>query len=233
MLRHALLAILLLLSARSLTAQNIPSPYRYIEERHSLGAFAGYLWTDGGEIGVDSATVLQLGPRSAPLFGARYGLRFGGPASGEVALGFAPSERTVYARRDSTAASPVEERGTTDAPLLIAEAGVRFHLTGERTWNGLAPFAIATGGLVTDLGGEDEDVPELQRFDFGPAFAVGIGAGTDWFVGRRLSLRLEVHDRLWRITLPQGLRNPAENLDDERTEWSNNLGLSIGAAYHF
>lgn len=228
-------ALALLLPGSFLEAQQIPSPFRYIEETQSAGFFAGYLWTNPAEEPTgDGGIVMELGPRSAPIFGARYNIRFGGPFTGEASLGFIPSERTVYAR-DTTAATqvpPVEEVGTTGMAILLAEAGVRFHLTGPRTWNGLAPFVVGTGGLVGDLSrtpAAEAGVPPEERFRFGPGFAVALGMGTDWFPTRRLSVRAEARNQLWRVTAPAGLRpEPREN-----TQWTHNIGVSLGAALHF
>lgn len=228
-LTPATLAVALsLLGASALEAQRIPSPYRYIEETQSIGLFGGYILTESVEP--------DLGPQAAPIFGVRYNLRLGGPVLGEAAVGFAPSERTIFAARgvdpnDPTRTIPIPV-DTVSAPLLLAEAGMRLVLTGARTWNALAPYLLATGGLVANLRGqtaEDEEVPENERFSFGPRFAVGVGVGTDWFVTPRFSLRAEVRDQIWRLNIPAGLTEAAAQ--DDR--WTNNLGISLGAAFHF
>lgn len=224
----ATLCVAFLVGASALEAQRITSPYRYVEESQSAGAFAGYLRTQS----LDP----DLGPQAAPIFGLRYNIRLGGPVAGEAALGFIPSERTIFAPggadpRDPTRTIPIEV-GTATMPLLLAEAGLRLNLTGPRTWNSLMPYLIATGGVVADLGGQtgqDEEVPEAARFDFGPGFAVGLGGGTEWFLTRRFSLRAEVRDQIWRVTIPAGLADGGTR--DNR--WTNNLGLSLGAALHF
>ncbi len=228
--RNLLILVLLLAAlggAERLAAQErVPSPFRYVEETHSAGAYAGYLWTEAGD--------LDLGPQAAPQFGVRYSLQLGGPVAGVAAVGLILSERTVFALRadpdnpQQTIPLPV---GTTSMPLLLVEGGVRLNLTGPRTWHGLMPYLGATGGLVTDLARnepEDLEIPEDERFRFGPGFAVGLGAGTDWFLTPRLSLRAEIRDQIWRIALPETFTGP-----QRETRWTNNLGLSIGAAVHF
>jgi opacity protein-like surface antigen len=224
LLSLALGAALLAASAPAV-AQTIPSPYRYIERTQSLAAFGGYLATDRGDFGI--------GPHSAPLFGATYTIRFAGPVSGELAVGGIPTERTVVqllaAAGDSAQLIPL---GDVNSFLLSAEAGLRLHLTGPRTFRGFAPYLVATGGLVADLVRDselEETIEETQRVDFGPAFAVGIGAGTDWFLTERLALRLEARDRLWRITAPEGLTQTRRS----ESEWTNNLGVTLGAALYF
>lgn len=237
-MRAVPLALLLCLTAGgSLRAQSIPSPFRYIEPRQGFGAFVGYLWTNP-EVEVDSAQgEIALGPRSAPLFGIRYNYRLGGPVVGEASLAFAPSDRKVFRGEpiggDSAVVSAVDTEDTADAPLALAEVGLRLSLTGDRTWNGLAPFVGATGGVVTDLGGSgggEEEIPDAQRFDFGPGFAVGATVGTEWFPTDRLSLRAELRDTLWRVEVPAGLRS---GTGDDPSRWTQNFGVTVGGAIHF
>lgn len=229
----ALVLAALLGSAHAAGAQQIPSPIRYVETTQSLGFFAGYLLTDPG-IALDTINRdVEFGPRSAPVVGARYTVRFGGPVSGEASLGFSPTERKVFAPVSETDRTPVELDRTESVPLLIGEAGIRFHLTGPRTWHGLAPFVVGSAGVVADLDGsghtEDDGVPETARFGFGPSLAVGAAIGTDWFPTRRLSLRAEVRDHLWRISAPEGFRAPRQEI----SEWTHNVAFTLGAALHF
>jgi hypothetical protein len=217
----------------ALRAQTIPSPIRYVDPKQSFGISAGYLFTSPAlEINDEK---IEFGPQSAPLVTARYQIRFGGPLSGEARVGFSPTQRKVYAPTDEPDPELFvpEEVGEEDAALLLGEAGLVFHLTGPRTWNGLAPFLAGTGGLALDLaGGSDleEDIPENARFEFGPSFALGLGAGTDWFPTRRLSVRLEARDHLWKIEAPTQIEALA---DAKLSEWKHNFSLSLGAAFHF
>ena len=237
-MRRTLIAALalgaLLGCGSALRAQAIPSPIRYIDPKQSVGISAGYLFTSSAvEINDEQ---IELGPQSGPLVTARYQIRFGGPLSGEVRVGFSPTERRVYAPTDETNPELFvpEEVGTESVGLLMGEGGIVFHLTGPRTWNGLAPFAAASGGLATDIsrGSElEDDIAETARYDFGPSFALGLGAGTDWFPTRRLSVRLEGRDHFWKIEAPTQIANLAG--ETKISEWTHNFSVSIGAALHF
>lgn len=237
-MRRTLIAALALAAlsggAAALQAQTIPSPIRYIEPKQSFGISGGYLFTAPAvEI---NDTQVEFGPQSAPMIDARYQIRFGGPVAGEVRVGFSPSKRKVYApttEQDPALFVPVEV-GEENVALLLGEAGLVFHLTGPRTWNGLAPFAAGTGGLVTDLDrGSDleENIAEAAQYDFGPSFALGLGLGTDWFPTERLSVRVEARDRLWKVEAPQQIANLAGLRS--LSEWTHNFSLGIGAALHF
>lgn len=223
------------LCAAGAAAQTIASPYRYIEKTRSVTVYAGYLATSPGVALPDSQSA-ELGPQSAPLVGLRYSMRIGGPLSLEANVGFAPADRKLYNGQPSLDSTrvPVEDTGeTVSAPLLLTEGALRFHLTGDRTWRGLAPFVLASGGLVTDLGGTseaEEEIPEQRRVGLGPGLALGAGAGVDVFHGQRLSLRAELAYRLWRQDAPGGLL-PAGS--EEVSEWNSSTGITLGAAYHF
>lgn len=205
-------------------AQTVPSPFRHIEEKQAVAVFAGYLATDQGD--------LDLGPHSAPLFGASYGIRLGGPVTGEGLLALSPSRRTVFRAVAGNEEEPLAEIGETSALLAIASAGVKLHLTGPRTWRGIAPYTLGGLGFVTDVAGapgEEDEIDATQRFDFGPSFAVSLGAGTDWFPSERLAVRVEVRDFLWRLTTPSGLTDQGR----EQTDWVHNFAITLGAALHF
>lgn len=214
--------LLLTLGPVTLEAQRVPSPYRYLETRHSPGIWGGYFIGDGGD--------LDLGPASAPIFGARYGFHLTGPLSVEANAGFTPTERSIFAR--ATSGEGLVEIGPTDVYLGIADVALKFHVTGQRAWHGLAPFGLLGAGLALDFAGTDEReaaiAPE-QRFDFGPAFAASVGLGSDYFLTEQFSLRVEARDYIWRLAYPAGLTasGAAEN------DWTNNFAITLGGAIHF
>jgi hypothetical protein len=235
-LRAVLPALALLaLGAAASAAQTIPSPYQYIERSRSLTVYGGYLLTSPKVALADSQSA-ELGHQAAPLLGLRYSMRVGGPLSFEANVAFSPTQRRLYTatvNADSSAVTVSPTGDEVDDPLLITEVAVRFHLTGDRTYRGLAPFILASGGAVTTLAGTSEvekEIPAHRRLDFGPAFAVGTGAGVDFFPSQRLALRAEVGYRLWKLETPAGLL-PAGS--GRQTKWSANTGISLGAAFHF
>jgi len=217
--------LLLVLCAGRAGAQSVPSPFRYIEPTQSAGAFVGWLVTDRGD--------LEIGPHSGPILGGRYTIRLSGPLSGEVMAGTIATQRTVQRRASAAGDSVVlEALGETNSLILLADAGLKFHLTGPRTWHGIAPFGVLTGGVLWDALGESDlegAVEQNQRVDFGPGFAVSIGAGTDWFPTDRLSVRADARDYLWRLGIPEGLTRNQQS----QNEWANNLALTLTVSLHF
>lgn len=226
---------ILVLAAGAASAQSVPSPFRYIERQSSVEILGGYLFTDA-TIEIDSLRSAEFGARSAPMVTARFNRRFGGPLSGNLGLTFVASDRKVISAaegQDSVFVGPLETGETVSAPILMLEGGLRFHITGDRTFRGFAPFVAATGGIATEVGGRagaERELPKDERFDFGPAFAVGGAAGLDVFLSQRMSLRTELSYRIWRLGVPEGFAT-ARNADID--VWKGNAGVSVGAAFHF
>lgn len=236
--RTALLAALALsVGARAAAAQTIPSPYEHVETTHRVGVIAGYLFTDP-DVSLTDSTSAALGHQSAPMFGVRYSLRASGPLSVAASVAVSPGERKLFAPRvnlDSTVVSAEDVGMTVPSTVVMADVGLRFDLTGPRTWRGLAPYAAGNGGIVADIRGSfneetEAELPASALFRFGPAFAVGGALGTDWFPNQRASLRVEVQGRLWRLNAPTGLLS---DRTQERSEWNPVVGLSVGGAIHF
>ena len=214
--------LLLALFASPLAGQRIASPYRYIETRNTVTAFAGYVAIAEG--------AFAMAPRSAPFFGVRYGRRLTGPLSGDVGFGLSSTDRTGFFRESQN--GPLQPLGETDLVMMIGEAGLRFTLTGQRTWHGIAPFVVATVGFVSDLTSGDTfelQVPADQLFRFGPGFAVAGGVGSDFFLTETFSLRLDIRDHLWRLAYPGGISGTGQRED----EWTHNFSFTLGGAYHF
>ncbi|MBW3570193.1 MAG: hypothetical protein KY467_03730, partial [Gemmatimonadetes bacterium] len=228
-----LLAFALAAGARAAAAQTIPSPYDYLEQTQGAGVFAGYLFADP-DLSLTDSTSLPIAPASGPVFGLRYQVRAAGPLYIEGSVGVSPTDRRLFApRTDADSAGGRDLGATVPATLVMGDVALRFFVTGPRTWNGLAPFVVGTGGLAGDVRGsfdEEEEIAPEARFRFGPAFAVGAGLGTDWYPVPRASLRFEVMGRLRRMRTPGGFLPTAR---DARSEWNPAVGITLGGALHF
>ena len=80
-------ALLIGLAATDGAAQQIDSPYRFVDESQQAGFFVGQVFTDPG--------TLDLGPESGPAVGLRYGIRLSGPFSLEAAAMVLSTTRAV------------------------------------------------------------------------------------------------------------------------------------------
>jgi opacity protein-like surface antigen len=209
-------------------AQQIASPYRFLDHSQFVGAWAGWVWAADGRIG--------NGPEAAPIIGAAWALRVSGPFALGADVGFMPSTRTVRDTTFSAADSMFTAIGEADVRLLVVMGNLRFNLTGSRTWNGLQPFAVAGAGVVIDLASGtavEADLPANARFDFGTSFAGQLAAGVDWFPSSRVSVRVDARDMFWKLPVPEAFVFTQNGATLPRSEWEQNIALTAGLSIHF
>ena len=220
-------AALVVLAAPSfLSAQTIPSPYRFIETRREVGAVGGWISPGTGRFG--------YGPGPGPVTGVRAGLDFGGPISIEAVLGGIPTTRAIVDPRRVEGNRVI---GETDATLLTLDGRLKLSLTGARTWHGLNPFVAAGAGMAWDLAKGsllEQDLPATDRFDFGTAFVAQLGGGLRWFVTERVVVRGDGLLHLWRLKAPDGFRDPERGFGSTgEAEWINAGAFTFGVGYRF
>ena len=217
----------LLLTLAPLGAQEITSPYRFLDTSQGVGPFAGYIAASRGTVG--------FGPEGGPVIGARYGIRVSGPFTLEAEVAYFPSTRAVL----DTVSDPttVARRGEADLALALAWGALRFNITGPRTFHHIQPFVLFGAGAAIDVGGdttaEEEDLPPDVRFDFGTSFAGELGAGIEWFLSRSIALRLDGRNQLWRLRTPLPFLQGDRSLEFPDREWAQNLYVSAGISLHF
>lgn len=234
MLRRHLLLVLFLAAAvatfaRPVAAQQIASPYRYVDESQSASLFGGYIWSNEGDLG--------LGPHPGPVGGAGYSIRVSGPFTVQGSAAFFSTDRTVL---DTTRVDGQHRQlATADIGILLLDAALRFNLTGPRTFYNFMPYLLFGGGAAIEVVDDDEADTAASAgavFDFGTTFAGEIGAGVEWFMTRRLTLRLDARDVLWQLPNPLAFREQAtlaEEVTLSEDEWVQNFVLSLGIAYRF
>jgi hypothetical protein len=234
-MKRIALAAVLALAASPAAAQGIQSDIRYVDQAQGIAPYAGYLFINSNITLNDSAQV-ELGPRSAPIFGLRYQIRVNGPLSLQASVSYVPTTRRVFlaeAIEDSATIRTIDTGRDESVGILLAETGFLFHLTGPRTWHSLAPFTGVKVGYarsVRDTGANDSTVAATERYRFGPSFAVGANLGSDVFLTRTLALRTELNGRLWRMSAPAGFR---ANGQKKASEWNNASSVEVGAVLHF
>ena len=218
----------LMLGATSAQAQRIDTPYRFFEQTMAAGLTVGYISTDKGSVG--------LGPESGIAYGGRYHIRLSGPFFLEAEALYFPTTRAVLDTAVVAADSSFEQVGEADIGIALAQASLRFQITGQRTWNGMLPFILLGAGLAAEVKNDhdaDEAVPSEARFDFGTTFAGQLGAGIEFFPVSGLAIRIDARNILWQLKTPQALqlRDIGRTLPAE--EWTNNLTGSVGISIHF
>jgi hypothetical protein len=198
------------------------SPFRDLVYRQELTAIGGYYAAGKDPVGV--------APQSGPIIGARYEVRIGGPAQFAVRAARVFSERNVL---DPT--KPEAERivGTESWPLYLADLGITFNLTGQKSFRGIVPVATVGGGIASDFkGGRD-----VGGYRFGTAFALSYGAGVRWVTGGRYQLRLDVLDYLYQVRYPNSYFTANGTLPPVRSgsqsAWTHNAAITLGGSYQF
>jgi opacity protein-like surface antigen len=219
--RLPLAAALSLSTAALAEAQQIRTPYRFLETSQSIGLLAGYGLTGRGQ--------LELGPESAPLGGVRYGIRVSGPFSAEGDVTLLPSRRMVLDTVPGDTA--LSTRGQADMQILTVHAALRFNVTGPRTYRRLQPYAVAGIGLGWDLKRDDDQdiaLPGDVRFRYGTRFLGTLGGGVEWFATDRYSLRVDARNVLWKLNTPPPFLRGQAGLVRPPDQWTQNLYLTLG-----
>jgi len=216
-----------LLFPHDASGQRIQSPYRFMGTKQALTPFAGYLATGKGS--------LDLGPASGTIFGMRYSIAISGPFALEAALSYFSQTRAVH---DTIPGDTMRATiGEADFRTLLATAGLRFNLTGPRTWHGVQPyvsFGLGVGFDFTDPAEVEADLPADLRFDFGTSFMGLLGGGADLTLSERWALSLDARNLLWKLKTPTAFLQQGEQarlLPGD--EWAQNLSLSAGLVFRF
>lgn len=227
----ASLAALLFLAATatSSAAQDVgylpaQSPYRDINHRHEITAFAGYYNAAKDPAGV--------APTSGPIAGVRYEIRLSGPAHFYASLAGAHSDRTVL---DPSKAPEERNLGVQDVNLLLADVGLSINLTGQKSWHSIVPVLAAGLGVVSDLTTRDPG-----GFRLGTPFALSFGGGLKWVSSDRIAMRADITDHMFQVRYPNGyFQAPAVGVPAilkpaaKQNIWTHNAALTLGVSYRF
>ncbi|MFN2399853.1 MAG: hypothetical protein ABR543_14630 [Gemmatimonadaceae bacterium] len=202
------------------------SPFRDLSHRHQLSAFTGYYLGSEGDAGV------APGPGAA--LGVRYEIRIGGPAQFLARLTGVMSERTV---KDPSKSNAERDLGKRSWPVYIADVGLSFNLTGQKSFHRMVPVLNAGVGVASDLG----KGPDVGGFKLGTPFAFSFGTGVRWSSGGRFEVRADVADYIYQLSYPESYRTapagegntPLLGSGASADEWTHNPVLSIGVSYLF
>ncbi len=216
-------------------AQTITSPYDFVD--HSME-----VWTFGTAVFTDRSS-LEIGPGSGYGGGVGFAARISGPFNVDARAAFLPTSRRVYQTVpvDTTVVKEnpragLEQIGTADLSLLLLDASLRFDITGPRTWYRLQPYVLIGVGAVLRAASENEAEADLPtdvdlRVRFRNGFTGHVGAGVEWHMTDRFTLRADARDILWKVHVPEGFFLDRRIVDDE--EWVQTAHLSLGLGFRF
>ncbi|UCC71042.1 MAG: hypothetical protein JSV86_11660 [Gemmatimonadota bacterium] len=221
-------------------AQQVPSPYRFIEAKQDLGITVSYVYADPG--------AANFGPQAGPAISVRYTRSISRPVSITPSLTYFTSEREVIdpsLEEGEGGGSGSQVVGTESIDLLLVAGRFNLNLTGTRTWHRLVPYLSGGLGIAFELTGattcfEGSTNPDCQiepreRFDFGTSFLLQLGFGTVWLPRQRIGVRLEFLNHIWRLATPPGYYDPGVTIVPipSGKDWTNNLELGLTLSYWF
>ncbi len=223
------------LVAAPAVGQSIDSPYDFVDPSMELWTFGGAVLTERGTLGI--------GPGSSWSAGIGYTLRVSGPFNLDARLAYMPTTRDVFAVVDADTLAiqedptvGLEQIGTADLSLLLADVSLRFDVTGPRTWHNLQPYALIGVGAafaLTSDNAAEEELPEQAdlRVRFQNGVTGNIGGGLELYLGHRFTLRAEARDVLWKVHTPEGFRTRHRVV--EESQWVQTAHLTLGLGYRF
>jgi hypothetical protein len=222
-----LFGVVALLAASSAPAQvgHHPesSPYRDLEHKQEITLLFGYTRARHDPAGA--------APRSAAMTGARYELNLVGPLAMSADVTRTFSDRLVI---DPSQPSATRTVGTQTTAVYAADVALALDLTGRKSWHHLVPQV--RGGLgVVNSNAKDE----ASGFSFGTPFAFTFGGGLKVVPGGKLQLRMDVTDRVFKLSYPDSFRRTASGntpVVDETTPrsfYTHHTALTVGVSYLF
>jgi hypothetical protein len=197
------------------------SPYQDFTYRQDIAVFGGYFRGSPGEV--------NIGPKSSPLIGVRYGLHVGGPAELSFRVSRAFSSRNVI---DPTKSGAARNLGTESEPLWIVDAGINLALTGQKSFHSLIPvvglgIGVASSSTAKDVGG----------YSFGTGLAIHFGGGIKYVTHGPFGARLDVTDYFWQLSYPGGYYvaptggTAVLQSGQPQNEWTHNPVITLGISY--
>ena len=201
------------------------SPYIDLDYKQEATAFGGYYHAGSDKAGV--------APGPGPMFGIRYDLRLGGPASLTTKVAYVASERTVIDPRRPEGFRVVEANASW--PIYMADVGISINLTGQRSYRRIVPFLNGSLGVATDFkGGAD-----VGAWKFGTPFAFSFGGGVKWVPAGNWQARFDLSDQFYQIKYPSSYFVTSSDGTsvlgprDSKSDWTSNFGVTFGLSYLF
>lgn len=228
MLVNRFLAATLLLATPALLSAQVghdpaKSPYRDLENRQELTFLGGRF-----DAALDPA---RVAPRDAPMIGAHYEFRIGGPAYLTARMVGVLANRTVI---DPKLELVNRVQGDKSVPFLLTDVGFALNLTGFKSWHGLIPVIGGGGGVGTGFEGLD-----VGGYRFGYPFVLTVRPGIKFATRGKWHARLDATNYFYRVRYPEtyfvktGADDPVLPPGSERNYWKRNLALTLGATRTF
>jgi hypothetical protein len=120
--------------------------------------------------------------------------------------------------------------------MLLIDLGLKFNLTGLKTWHGLVPFVSGSAGLAISSGGPVDS----SGYNFRRKLTVAPGVGLRWYPGGRMAITLEGRAVLWRLHYPVDFKRisspdgiPVLAGNEPENEWTTHPSFRVGVGWTF
>ena len=205
-----------------------PARSPYVDMRRTTGAtvFTGWLGGQRGREGV--------GHTNGQTFTVGYEIPLGtGPVSFYTSVTYALTERNVINpfRDDS-----VRLTGPYDDDMTLIDLGLRFNLTGNKTWHGFGLYGSGALGMAISRGSP----PDSGSYAFKRKMTFTPGLGVRFFPARRVSMVADFRVAVWRLRYPPDYFQVRSNdgipvLDSKApdVDWTIHPWISFGLGWNF
>lgn len=204
-----------------------PARSPYVDLRRTKGPIFLTGWL-GGQHGR-----VQVGHANGLTYTAGFELPVSGPLSVVSTVSWARTERfVVNPFRDDS----VRTTGPVDDDLILVDLGLRFNLTGGKTWHGLLLYVSGSTGIAFGNGSP----PDSGSYRFSKKMTFTPGAGLRFYASRKLSVLVDGRMVAWRLSYPPDYFRvasadgiPVLNTGDPDVEWTVHPWISIGLGWNF
>ncbi|HET7038691.1 MAG TPA: hypothetical protein VFH97_02325, partial [Gemmatimonadales bacterium] len=204
------------------------SPYRGITARTSFSLMGGYLGGSSGKLGI--------GPAGGWIAGLRYEMRLTGPTDASLTISRGQFDRLVP---DPGAPTESQLTGPAGQSVIFVDGGLQILVTGDKTWNRLAPYVGASLGLA--WGGNV--AADSSGYKFKAKFVTGPMLGLRLYPAAGLVFRAEGRLAFWRLKYPSSFFTPParapsdppllDPLVESDTDWTAHPVVTIGLGWAF
>lgn len=201
------------------------SPYVDMRRTHGVLFYSGWIGGDRGR--------LKVGHANGQTFTVGYEIPLGGPASFYSSFTYARTERFVI---DPFKDDSVRLEGPFDDDMSLIDLGLRFNLTGNKTWHGFGLYASGALGMAISMGSP----ADTGSYAFKRKMTFTPGLGMRFFPARRVSVVVDGRVAVWRLRYPpdyfravsdDGIPVLAE--DAPEVDWTVHPWISIGLGWNF
>jgi hypothetical protein len=200
------------------------SPYIDLEYNQEITALFGYMRARHDPAGV--------APQSAPMVGLRYEWTLTGPLALSADATHAFSTRDVI---DPSRPKATRSIGSEPAPINSLDLALALNLTGRKSWHHIVPQIRGGLGVMSSRVKDDS-----SGFAFGTPFAFTLGGGLKFVpTGGRLQLRVDVTDRIFKLSYPDSYYRLASDntavldVSTPRSFYTHHTALTVGVSYLF